>query len=249
MERFRLSLQLYTIRSETKRDFLGACRRVAEMGYRWIEPAGWGDLKPEFLRREFDAMGLGVSGSHVGPEAVLNDADKIIEDHLALGCRDLTIAWVPESFRVSAEAWRGTASQFNRAAERFAHAGLRLGYHNHNFEFEKFDGRTGWRILFETAPQLQGQVDTFWVAKAGFDPAESIRFLKGRAPSVHVKDLGEDCKDIEFGLGVLDWPSIFYACSESGVEYLVAEMDNPRLPPLESAELCLKNLKKALADG
>lgn len=243
---FRLSLQLYTIRSETALDFLGACRRVAEIGFEWVEPAGFGGISPERLQRELEGMGLGVSGSHVACEAVLEEAERTIEDHQALGCREVTVASLPRKFRRSKEAWLQIAGRLNETAERFAGAGIRLGYHNHDFEFERFAGRAGWDILFDSAPRLCAQVDTFWVVKAGRNPAECIRRLSGRVPSVHVKDMREDGEDVEFGLGVLDWEDIFAACDETRVETLVVEMDNPKLPPFESIEVCLRNLEERI---
>lgn len=241
-----IALQLYTIREETAQDFLGACASVKAFGCDKVELAGFGGMNAEDLRQKLDDIGLQVIGSHIGLESAIDSADTI-RDHLALGCKFVTVPWLADEHRSSVEAWRATARVLDDAAKRFQDAGLRLGYHNHAIEFAATDGNAcGWEILFEEAQNLDAQVDVFWVAKAGHDPGAVIEALAGRVPTIHAKDLAEDGEDVEIGRGVLDWSAIRAAAERSGVQIAIAEMDNPRLEPLKSAEECVAGLRAVL---
>lgn len=234
-----IALQLYTVREETSRDFLATCSAVEEIGYDFVELAGFGQLSPAELRRGLDRIGLRAIGSHIGIEDIENYSETI-EKHLVLGCSYVCVAWIPEERRNSHEAWKETARTLNEAALRFRDAGLRLGYHNHAFEFDDIDGAAGWDILMNSANHLDAQVDVFWVAKGRRDPAETIRSVAGRVPTIHAKDFGPDGEDIELGSGLLDWAAIRSACEDSGVEFAIVEMDTPRKAPLVSAAECLR---------
>jgi sugar phosphate isomerase/epimerase len=242
---FRLSIQLYTVRSETEKDFFVACRALRAIGFRWVELAGFGGFSAAELRERLAEIGLGISGAHVGPQG-FEDAGRTIEEHLPLGCDDVTVAWIPQQYRDSSDAWLRTADLMEAASAEYRAEGLRLGYHNHDFEFEEFGGKSGWSILFDRAPTVCAQIDAYWVRKAGADVLECLAAVAGRSPSLHAKDLGADGADIEFGEGVIDWKPLLEAAQAAGVTTLVAELDTPRLPPIESAEACFKGLTAQL---
>lgn len=133
--------------------------------------------------------------------------------------------------------------------------GIRWSYHNHAFEFETFPGddRRKLDILYaETAPEnLYCELDTAWVHAGGADPAAYLLKYKGRCPIIHVKDVHPDArpdawKFIELGKGLLDWPAVFAAGREAGVEWYVYEQDTCDGDPLESARVSYDFLKKHL---
>jgi sugar phosphate isomerase/epimerase len=255
---FRIALQLYTLREETKKDFWGTCARVAEMGYEWVELAGLPEENPETAEARFRSLGLGVAGSHVPYEKVLAEPERVLAHHLALRCGDVIIPSLPRSAISSAESCEKTAQRLNELAEKYAREGVRLGFHHHDGELRSpppLSGNRGrepdelptfWHWLMASAPALQAQVDTYWVAYAGRDVVKVLEFVRGRVPSVHMKDMREDGEDVEFGRGILDWSSIFNACVVSGVETLVVELDRPKMSPLESARVSLENLRAFL---
>ncbi|NOG93312.1 MAG: sugar phosphate isomerase/epimerase [Armatimonadetes bacterium] len=249
MNRFRVALQLYTIRSETAKDFLGACRAVKKIGYEFVELAGFGGFEAPALSYHLSEIGLRVSGSHVGLDAVTANATKTIEDHLAIGCKDVIVPWIPDERRNSAKAWKETGNLLEEAAQKFREYGLRVGFHNHAVEFQKFEGATGWDLLFGEAPSLWAQVDVFWVQYADADPVSVLAGVANRVSSIHAKDMAADKKDIEFGLGVIDWKPVLAQCEKSGVETLVVEMDDPKIAPLESARVSYENLQRLLKGG
>lgn len=242
-----VALQLYTIRAETSKDFIGACERVKQFGCDNVELAGFGGMRASELAQALNDIGLRVIGSHVGIESII-DSSNTIDDHLELGCNVITVPWLAEERRATADAWRSTAVVLESAAHRFREAGIRLGYHNHSFEFEPLGNQAGWEILFDAAPSIDAQVDVYWAAKGGRDPADTILSLAGRTPTIHAKDLATDGGDIELGKGVLDWERIKDACVANGVQFAIVEMDNPRLPPFESAEICVRYAKSLFAN-
>lgn len=237
-----VALQLYTIRSETSKDFIGACERVKQFGCDYVELAGFGGMQAKDLAKALNGIGLRAIGSHVGIESIIDPANTI-DDHLELGCKLITVPWLAEERRSTADAWRASGQILEEAAHKFGDAGIRLGYHNHSFEFETVGDQAGWEILFDAAPSIDAQVDVYWAAKGSRDPSEMIRSLAGRTPTIHAKDLAEDGADIELGNGILDWERIKDACVANGVQFAIVEMDNPRLPPFESAEACVRFAK------
>lgn len=242
-----ISLQLYTIRDETKKDFAAACKAVADIGYRWVELAGTAGLSPADARTLLADLGLGISGAHFGEDA-LTETSRVIEENGLLGNSEVTIAWLPERYRDSEESCRKTGDLIGDAAVKFAEYGMTLGYHNHDAEFRMFGGKYGlqWLLFSELA---YAQVDVYWAKKAGVEPVEAIRLFEGRIPSVHLKDYGEDTADIELGKGILHFSAITKECYAAGAQTLVVEMDNPRLQPLESARVSFDYLNGLLGSA
>lgn len=241
----QLSVQLYTLRELTEADFLGACSRVADVGFRFVELAGYGRLAPDALGRELASLGLGISGSHVGMDA-LDQVEEVIGAHKLFGCKNVVIPWVPEEVRVRAEDWVKTVDRFQAAAVEYRAAGMTLGFHNHDCDFQRMGDSTNWDYLFANAPDVCAEPDTHWVHKAGFDPASVIRGVSGRVPCVHFKDSLADGGMTEVGAGVLDWEGIIRACMESGVEYAVVEHDHPS-DALESVRMSFMYLNGMLS--
>ena len=132
-------------------------------------------------------------------------------------------------------------------------AGVRLSYHNHAYELQRYGQQSGLEILYQASDPalLDGQIDTYWVQFGGGSPAAWIRRLRGRAPTVHVKDMdvseGQPVM-AEVGEGNLDWPDVLAACRDAGVEWLIVEQDESRRNPFESLAISRRNLR-ALGAG
>ena len=235
---FDVALQLYTVRDALAGDFIGGLAKVADMGYRHVEFAGFGGHTASEIAQALNDLQMQASGAHV-PVSILDDDSKLIDELKTINCKHATIPWLPEELRAS---WPNIARRMNDFATSIAKRDIALGYHNHAMEFEE----NGFSQLIEHAPDLNIQLDVYWAAKAGEDPVEWIDRLAGRLPSIHCKDLGADGHDIELGEGVLDWKAILEAAERAGVRTLVIEMDTPRLEPMASAAKCLKGLQRYL---
>ncbi len=240
-----IALQLYTVRDETEKDFIGTLEKVAAMGYKGVEFAGFGNIPAKEMKATLDRLGLKAAGSHTGIDLIKEKLEDVIEYNLEIGNKYVICPWAP--FKTK-EDYVEAARLFNEAGAKCKARGIQLAYHNHDFEFTKFDGEYGLDILYgNTSPEnLVAEFDTCWVFYAGADPVEYIEKYKGRCPIIHLKDLKSKVpvEMIELGDGIIDIAAIVKAAEAAGSEWLVAEMDTCPRPTLESARICIDNLKK-----
>lgn len=245
-----IAIQLYTVRAPASQDFAGTLRRLAEGGARAVEFAGYGGLAIPELHDLLQELGLRVCGAHIRIEQWEAHLKQSLADLKALGGEYAVVPWVPEERRVSVEAARALAASLDVWAVAARDAGFGFAYHHHAFEFTPLpdgDGATLFDILVqETDPALVGfEIDLYWAARGGMDPARLLRDLRGRAPLMHLKDLGPapDYVDVPAGTGDLDWAEIRAAAREAGVRWEVVEQDTPNpADPVADALLAMRNM-------
>ena len=249
----------YTVRFRafTPEQMDAAFKKIAKLGFDGIETfmggdagIGWeeewklirknklkiadimGDLsKPDELKRMADAAGLNIIWLNSIPEAMLNSAD----------------------------GFRAYAGEINRLTKKFR--GYRLLYHNHAQEFRNFpelNGKAGLEILIEeTDPKaVVFEIDTYWAAAAGADPAQWILKLKNRIPVIHFKDCAIDWKAeetdmgcvprryAEIGQGNINWPAVTDACRKAGVEWYCVEQDRTAMDEFKSLGMSISYMKE-----
>ena len=251
MQRDQISLQLYTVREHTADDMIGTLRRLAEMGFTAVEFAGYGGLSPTDLRPVLDDLGLRASGAHVPLDSWEADPGSVVADMHTLGCAHAVVPIVPAERRDAASVAR-LAEDFNSWGELCRSRGVTFSYHNHDFEFApSSDGTTMWDVLVrETDPDLVHlELDLYWVRYGGADPEAVLRDLGERVSLVHLKDMATDERrsDLPVGEGTMPWPRLLRAADEVGVEWFVAEQDNPR-DALDDARSSLLHLQ-GLSEG
>ena len=241
MRRDQIALQLYTVRTETQKDFLGTLRAVAEMGYPAVEFAGYGNLSAAELRRALDEYGLRAMGAHVQFDAFTTRLSEVCAEIRTLGGEFAIVPIVSEDRRRDVDQARWLAETFNEWGDRCREEGIRFGYHNHDAEFAPLPGEqptTLFEILLtETDPKVVAlELDAGWAHFAGADPLDLIRRHGERFPALHIKDLapGEELKDVPVGDGIVDWPSILAAAEATSAWYIV-EQDKPSDPLADSA--------------
>ena len=157
---------------------------------------------------------------------------------------------MPRDYR-SQEGYPRFAEIAGELAAKLQAQGLALAYHNHAFELERVNGRTGLELLHLSDAKLAAEPDTYWLQFGGVNAAKWIRGLSGKAPLVHLKDMAivdGDPVDAEVGEGNLDWPDILGACREAGTEWLIVEQDAPRGDPLECVARSYANLTRLLSE-
>lgn len=234
MKKEEISIQLYTIRSLTADDFEGALKQVADAGYEAVEFAGYQGKTPRELKDLLDRYGLRTSSAHVPLSDFQTRLDGVVEDLTTLGAEWAIVPWIAPEDR-SAASLEAIASQFDGFANRLAEANIKFGYHNHDFEFNTLteDGSTVFdKMVSVTTPGLVSfELDAFWAAVGGYDPAAVIRANADRIKLVHLKDgVRSDLRpgaDVPFGQGDLDWDDILDAARAAGVEWYVTEQDTP----------------------
>ena len=248
MARIPVALQMYTVRNQLKEDFDGTFRKVGGIGYAGVELTGIGPHTAKELKAFLDDLNLKVAGCHVGLGALQGDLDRVLDENLALGNSYLVCPALPQDRRGDEGCYVETARLLNEIGAKCRTRGLRLCYHNHSFEFQKFRGKNALDVLYESSdPDLvQAEIDTYWVQHGGEDPAAYIRKYAGRCPLVHLKDMeaGEERFFAEVGEGIMDFDSIFEASEKGGVAWYIVEQDQCRRDPLDSARLSFENLRR-----
>jgi sugar phosphate isomerase/epimerase len=245
VRRDAIALELYTVRRPMAADLAATLRSVAEVGYRSVEVAGLPPVTPQRLAGLLAENGLRPVASHEPIEALRADPAAVAERFAAIGCRRAIVPWMPEADRRSPDDVRAFAVALSDAAVVLARQGIRVGYHNHAFEFELFHGTTVWDVLLaELSSDVDLELDVFWASVGGRDPVEVLRRESGRIRLLHMKDLapGPEPRDVPPGQGILDFPAIIEAGRAGGVEWYVVEQDEP-LDPLADIATGLRYLE------
>jgi sugar phosphate isomerase/epimerase len=238
-----IGAQLYTLRDVMPHDVTGTLRELAGLGYEGVEFAGLHGAPPAGLRAVLDDLGLKVSSAHVALDQLEADFERAADSYQTLGCPTLVVPWLPERRRGD---YAALAETLNRLGERARAAGMRLAYHNHDFELIERDGTTGLQTLLEaTDPALvRFELDCGWAAKIGRDPLELMRSLSGRLALLHIKDVTAGGDWAEVGQGVVDYRPVVEAAPELGVEWLIVEQDTTRRAPMESLAMSRQWLRE-----
>lgn len=232
-----LGLQLYTVRSLLDRDADGTLAAVAAIGYREVELAGLHGRTPRAMRALLDRHGLVATSSHVDLARVRRQWTRVADEAHVLGQRFIVVPWIGEQER-SLDGYRRVAADLDRAGEAAERAGLRLAYHNHDFELARLGDTTGYDVLLaETDPALVAmEMDIYWIAHGGRDPLALIAAHPGRFPLVHLKDMARGGAMADVGAGTIDFPAIAAQARAAGIEHWFVERDDAR-SPLESARV------------
>ena len=219
-----IALQLYTLREAAARDYEGTVRKVAEIGYLGVEPAGFPGTTPEAAKRLFDDLGLEVCSAHL-PLPAGDTLSESLDTAEALGTRRV-ISGRGRDQLSSLDRIAESCDLFNEAAANCAGRGFAFGIHNHWWEFLEVEGEPAYRhLLGKLSPGVIFQIDAYWVQTAGADPAEVIAELGSRAPLVHLKDGPCTREDdmLPLGEGVTDFDRI--AAAGGSVEWWIVELD------------------------
>ena len=232
MRRDQISLQLYTVREETARDMPDTLRKVAEIGYPAVEFAGYGGLTPQEVKTILDDLGLRASGAHVPLDSWETNPEAVIAGMHTLDCVHAIVPMVPREQRGEEASVARLAENLNRWGEMCRQDGVILSYHNHDFEFAPLAETTMWEVLVrETDPELVHlELDLYWIKYAGTDPEAVLRDVGDRVSLLHLKDMAPDdtLSDLPVGEGTMPWTILLEAAEAAGVEWYIAEQDNPR---------------------
>lgn len=233
-----IGAQLYTVRKSctTVEDLDTTLRKCSEMGYRSVQLSGVCDYDAAWMRDRLAAYSLSAPITHTKLDRILNDTDKVIEEHKTFGAAYVGLGSVP-NFKNSGCDIAVLDECFEKlgpAIEKIAAAGLKFMYHNHNMEFAKTpDGQTFLDYICKKYPaDVMGiTLDCYWVTAGGGDPAQWLRKLAGRVDCIHFKDMvysGADqaIRMAPIGRGNLNYPEILRACEDAGVKYAFVEQDH-----------------------
>ena len=273
MKKFKVGIQLYGVKEAMKADFEGTLKAIADMGYEYVEFAGYYDKSAEEIKAILEKLGLKCISVHQGLDFYNDDPDAAAEFLKTIGVKYSVIPWYKKEELAGTDAWNDTVKRFNAVGETLKKHGMKLGYHNHDFEFETYEGKYLHDYIFESVPAdlIDPEFDTCWVHYAGIDPVDKIREFSGRVEIVHLKDfvcerlaggptydlIDENGKPIKttrednkfeftpLGQGRQNFAEILAACEECGTEYVIVEQDSVYrgMTDLEAAKISRDYLK------
>ena len=243
----RIALQLYTVRDVASKDYESAVRKVAEMGYRAVETAGFPGTTPQQAARLFNELGIKVVAAHAGMP--LGDAkNQILETMDALGRPRLICPGVNRDYFKSVDGVKALCGLLNESNQIARQNGMEFGFHNHDVEYGKVEGQYIYKLMKENLdPGVFFELDTYWIQVAGVNPAEIVQEMGLRAPLLHIKDgpadaANRDAPMTAVGEGVVDVKSIL-AASGSNALYWIVEMDRVAGDSMEEARKSYDYLK------
>lgn len=246
-----ISVQLYSLREQAEKDFVGTLKRVAAIGYKGVEPAGFWNLTPRELKRIVADLGMEISSSH-SPWANLENLNQVIEVAGELGIDLVACGYGPDDFK-DLNAIKATADKVNSMQAKLATAGVTLFQHNHDWEFERIKGRIAYDIYAELCPKVQFELDTYWAANFGHeDAAEQVKKFKNRCVLLHIKDgmFKKNGAMVAVGSGKNNIKEIIAAADEKVTRWMVVELDNCDTDMFEAVEQSYKYLiSNKLASG
>ena len=243
-----ISVQLYSVREEMQNDPAGTLAKLAEFGYRNVEPPGYSGMSAENFAQILQAAGLQAPSIH-GNLPVGDEKNKVIEEAQALGTRYIftggpALGW--DSWN-NLDGIKKAADLYNRAAANASPHGLLIGFHNHDMEMADIEGEPAYRhFLRFTDPEVMWEIDTYWVQVGGLDPAAVVKEAGERAEVLHIKD-GPGVKEkpmVAVGDGIMDIPAIIKAASQTKV--MCIELDNCATNMLEALRKSYEYLSKIL---
>lgn len=273
MKKFKIGLQLYTVREEMEKDMEKTLKAVKDMGYDYVEFAGYFGRTAEEVKAMLDKYDLNAISVHQGYEVFLEDEKSNIDYLKTLGVKYCAIPWMGAEKHAGNEVYPQTVADITKVAKALKENGIQMLYHNHDFEFEKYQDKFLLDWLYESVPAdlLQTEIDTCWVKYSGNDPVEYMKKYQGRADVLHLKDFvckafaggpvyalidnegkennapSKEDNGFEFrpvGQGLQDFEAILKTAEEIGIEYLIVEQDSwPTASALESAKQSREYLK------
>lgn len=254
-EQIPVGLQLYSLRDSIRVDLQGTIQKVGEMGYAYVEAAGYRDgkfygLEPAEFKSLCEANGLAFLGSHTGRdlpeeggwEETMAWWDQCIDAHAAAGVKWIVQPWMGRVGYESLEGLKKYCDYWNAVGEKCNAKGIRFGYHNHDKEFTELEGVVIYDYMLENMDprKVMFQLDLYWCVVGGKNPADYFRKYPGRFEIWHIKDKAEVGSS-----GMMDFQAIWAAAETSGMKYGVVEVEEYNFDTFESVRKSLEYLQNA----
>ena len=251
-----IGLQLYTLRDVIMKDVKGTLRAVASMGYTEVETYGYQNgnlfgMPAKEFGKYLKSLGIKVTSGHYGIDlATGSEWEKACADAKEMGQEYVVVPWMDKKYYTSMDALKVTCNSLNKAGEVAKKYKLRMGYHNHAFEFTQVEGK----VVYDTMLQLLDpklvtmEMDLFWVVNAGQNPLAYFQKYPGRFELWHVKDMDKGNKEnnADVGTGSIDFTALFANAKKSGMKKFFIEQETYLSTPMESTKKSIDYLKTIL---
>lgn len=248
-----IGLQLYSIRDSITKDVPAAVAKVGKMGYKFVEPAGYGDgkfygMEPAAFKSLCESNGLSIISSHTG-QALPDSAnyektmawwDVCIDAHVATGAKFIVQPFMGAEAYRSLDTLKMYCDYFNKVGEKCKAKGIQFGYHNHSGEFStQLNGQTVYDfMLANTDPSnVIYEMDLYWTVKGGANPVDYFSKYPGRFVLWHIKD------EAEIGAsGMMDFANIWANAAKSGMQYGIVEVERYNFDEFTSCKMSIDYL-------
>jgi sugar phosphate isomerase/epimerase len=223
-----IGLQLYTLRDMMAVSASATLKLVSAVGYKEVETAGYFDHSPKEFRKMLDGEGLRAPSAHIRLDLFENSLNEVIDTAKEIGHDYVVIPYLTVEQRgTGIDVYKKLAERCNVYGEACNKSGLKLAYHNHDFEFEMRNGLLPYDVLLQDvdADLMAMEMDLYWMAKAKQDPLAYFKRHPGRFKLWHVKDMDKEGAFADVGTGVIDFATIFAHAKQAGVEHKVVERD------------------------
>jgi sugar phosphate isomerase/epimerase len=220
----KIGVGMYIVREDAKADLKGTLKKLKQIGYDGAELLGFFGATPEALREMLEDLNLVALGDHVALNDFSKDPDRVLRDHLAIGCRYITLSYSKDY--VASKPFEALTEEFSKAAQRCLASGVTPMYHNGDFDM-KGDEPFAQRIL-DAVPALHFEPDVGWMAVAGADPVPYLERYRSRTPVVHLKDVFLSEGGFSFrptGYGSVNNPRLMPAILGCNPEWLAVDHD------------------------
>ena len=250
-----IGLQLYSLRDSIRTDLPGVIRKVGEMGYTYVEAAGYRDgkfygLEPVEFKNLCEENGLAFLGSHTGRdlpeeggwEETMAWWDECIDAHVAAGVKWIVQPWMGRVGYESLDGLKKYCDYWNAVGEKCNAKGIRFGYHNHDKEFTELEGEVIYDFMLKNMDpdKVMFQLDLYWCVVGGKNPVDYFNNYPGRFEIWHIKDKAEVGAS-----GMMDFQSYWASAGISGMKYGVVEVEEYNFDPFESVRSSLEYLNQA----
>lgn len=257
----KIGLQLYSLRDVVFKDPKGTLKNVADFGYKELETFGYSDGKLFGMpAKEFGdyvkSLGLKITSGHYStgqsrPEAkgtLVNDWERAVADAKSIGQEYMIIAYLDQSERKSLDDYKKVCEMINKNAEICKKYGIRIGYHNHDFEFIKIEGQVPYDLMLAEldSKNVSMELDLYWTQFAQVNPLDYFAKYPGRFEQWHVKDMDktDPKKQVDVGTGRIDFKAIFAKAKQSGLKHFYIEQEQYPGTSTESIKQSILNFKK-----
>ena len=233
-------LQMYSVRDITATDLEGALKQVAEMGYKFVEFAGFFGHSAEDVKSWLDKYGLRVSGTHTGMKELDDDFDGTVAYHKIIGNKNIIVPGHDLSDQAKLDEFIEKA---NRYQPMLKEHGISLGYHNHSHEFlpNKDGSQIEDQLIYRT--NLDIEIDTFWFYNATQVSAVAMmERIKDRLKVIHIKDGFVGGKGVPLGMGSAPVREVYDKAIEMGIP-MVVESESLTPDGMTEAKICIEYLK------
>ena len=250
-----IALQLYSVRDDMRTDPKGTLAKVGEIGYPYVEAAGYSNGKfygmdPLEFKNEVEKDGMVLISSHTGQalpdsehwDSVMSWWDTCIDAHVTAGVKYIVQPFMGQSAYNNLDTLKMYCDYFNAVGAKCIDKGIKFGYHNHENEFKSIDGTRIYDFMLDNTDPAKVffQMDLWWITQGGGDPATYFAKYPGRFLLWHVKDekeLGQS--------GKIEFAPIFAHAEEAGVQYYIIEVEEYSMAPIESVRQSFDYLVKS----